>query len=117
MAELSPCPSPISGSGYNRGMKIALSLLLLLAPAFAAEPASKAEKEVLATVDAWKTAMVKGDAAALDRLYHPNLIYEHSTAKNETKAEAIADATARAPFPKASSCIRRLSISTAIPPR
>ncbi|MDP9171721.1 MAG: nuclear transport factor 2 family protein [Acidobacteriota bacterium] len=81
-------------------MKIAFALLLLIVPivsqvsAVGAEPGSKAEKEVLATVDEWKQAMVKGDAAALGKLYHPDLVYEHSSAKNETKAEAIASATA-----------------------
>jgi ketosteroid isomerase-like protein len=74
-------------------MKTAFALLLFIAPVFAAEPASKAEKEVMATVDTWKQAMVKGDAAALGKLYHSDLTYEHSSGKTETKAESIEAAT------------------------
>ncbi len=72
-------------------MKTALALLLLCVPVFAAETA--ASKEIAAAVDSWKQAMVKGDAAALDKLYHPDLTYVHSGGKYETKAEAIAAAT------------------------
>jgi ketosteroid isomerase-like protein len=75
-------------------MKIALALLLLIVPAFAADSNPKAEKEVSAAMAAWKTAMTKGDATALGKLYHPDLIYTHSTAKDETKAEAIENACA-----------------------
>ncbi len=70
-------------------MKFALSLLLLAAPVFAAD----ASHEVSAALDSWKTAMLKGDAAALDRLYHKDLSYTHSSAKVENKAESIAAAT------------------------
>jgi ketosteroid isomerase-like protein len=75
-------------------MKIVLALLLLIVPCFAADTNPKAEKEVTAAVDAWKAALLKGDATALGKLYHADLVYEHSTAKNETKAEAIQAATA-----------------------
>jgi ketosteroid isomerase-like protein len=71
-------------------MKIALALLLLVPPAFAA---GGAEKEVLAAVDAWKQAALKGDAAALGKLYHDDLAYTHSNGMTQTKAVAIASET------------------------
>jgi ketosteroid isomerase-like protein len=74
-------------------MKFVFALLLLAAPAFAADTDSKAEKEVAAAIETWKHAMVKGDAGSLEKLYHKDLVYTHSSAKNETKSEAIAAAT------------------------
>ncbi len=74
-------------------MKIALSLLLLIVPVFAAEPATTATKEVAATLETWKQAIVKGDAATLGKLYHADLTYTHSSGKTETKAESIENAT------------------------
>lgn len=72
-------------------MKIALALLFLMIPAFAAD--SAASKEITSAVDTWKKAMLKGDAATLEKLYHDDLTYEHSSGKTETKAQAIAAAT------------------------
>ncbi len=54
---------------------------------------SKAEKEIAAAMDAYQKAMVKGDAAALDKLYAKDITYSHSTAKTEMKEEAIKNAT------------------------
>jgi ketosteroid isomerase-like protein len=71
-------------------MKSALALLLLVLPVFAAGPA---EKEVLATVEAWKQAALKGDAIALGKLYHEDLAYTHSNAMTQNKAVAIAAET------------------------
>ena len=73
-------------------MKFAAALLLLVLPAFAAD-VSKDEKDVLAAVASWRTASLKKDAAALDKLYHKDLTYGHSSAAVETKAEAIASIT------------------------
>ena len=70
-------------------MKKLLILLLLALPAFAAD-SSKAEKDVLAALDAWKQAFLKNDAATLDKLYNKDLAYTHSSAKVQNKAEAIA---------------------------
>jgi ketosteroid isomerase-like protein len=72
-------------------MKIALALLSLTLPAFAA---GSADKDVLAAIDAWKQAALKGDAAALGKLYHDDLAYTHSNAMTQTKAVAIAAETA-----------------------
>jgi len=68
-------------------MKIVLALLLLTLPAFSADAT---EKDVLAALDSWKHAALKGDAAALDKLYHSDLAYTHSNGGTQTKAEAIA---------------------------
>ena len=72
-------------------MKIAIAFFLLALHAFAA---GSAEKEVLAAVDAWKQAALKGDAAALARLYHDGLAYTHSNGMTQTKGVAIASETA-----------------------
>jgi ketosteroid isomerase-like protein len=48
-----------------------------------------AEKEVLAAMNAWRQAVVARDRAALEALYAPNLIYSHSSGKQENKSEAI----------------------------
>jgi ketosteroid isomerase-like protein len=71
-------------------MKTALAFLVLALPTFAS---GGAEKEVLAAVDAWKQAALKGDAAALGNLYHDDLAYTHSNAMTQTKAVAIASET------------------------
>ena len=72
-------------------MKTATAVLLLLSiPMFGA---GTAEKDVLAAVDAWKEAALKGDAASLGRLYHDDLAYTHSSAMTQNKAAAIASET------------------------
>jgi ketosteroid isomerase-like protein len=72
-------------------MKTAIAFLLLLALSMFG--AGSAEKDVLAAVDAWKQAALKGDAAALGKLYHDDLAYTHSNAMTQTKAVAIASET------------------------
>jgi ketosteroid isomerase-like protein len=64
----------------------AFASLLAASPVFAANPADKA---VLAAVDAWKEAMLKKDRAALEKIFHADLSYAHSSALVETKAQAI----------------------------
>ena len=49
----------------------------------------KDEHDLLNTMQTWKQAMLHRDAAALDKLYHPDLTYSHSSGKTETKQEAI----------------------------
>lgn len=65
--------------------------MLLVLPAFGA--AGSAEKDVLAAVEAWKQAALKGDAVALGALYHDDLAYTHSNAMTQNKAVAIAAET------------------------
>jgi ketosteroid isomerase-like protein len=64
----------------------AFAFVLVVQPAFAANPA---EKAVLAALDAWKEAMLKKDRGALEKLFHQDLTYAHSSAQVETKAQAI----------------------------
>jgi ketosteroid isomerase-like protein len=70
-------------------------ICILLSTAFlsAATSDPKAEKDVLAAMDAWKQATMKKDAAALDKLLHPDLTYSHSSAMNQTKDEVIKSVT------------------------
>jgi ketosteroid isomerase-like protein len=74
-------------------MKIWICILLSTAFVWASTPDSKAEKEVLAAMDAWKQATMKRDGAALDKLLHPDLTYSHSSAMNQTKGEVIKSVT------------------------
>jgi ketosteroid isomerase-like protein len=62
-------------------------LIVMARPAFTA---SSGEKEVLAAMEGLKEAMLKKDRAALEKIFHPDLTYSHSSAKVETKAQAIA---------------------------
>lgn len=65
-------------------MKVTLLSLLLTAAAFAADG------PLDATLNAWKQAAIHKDGAALEKLYHKDLTYTHSSAKVENKAESIA---------------------------
>ena len=56
---------------------------------FAAPPDPQAVKEVMAASDAWKLAMMKKDAAGLQKLMHEDMIYSHSSGMMQTKADVI----------------------------
>ena len=71
-------------------MKIAIAFALLALSAFGA---GNADKDVLAAIDTWKQAALKGDAAALGKIYHEGLAYTHSNGMTQTKAVAIAAET------------------------
>ena len=60
---------------------------VVVQPAFAA---SSAEKAVLIALDNLKEALLKQDRATLERIFHPDLTYGHSSATVETRAQAIA---------------------------
>ena len=64
----------------------AFAFVVTARSAFAASPG---EKAVLAALDTWKEAMLKRDRAALEKIFHPDLSYTHSSAMVETKAQAI----------------------------
>ena len=68
-------------------------MLLSAAVISAAVTDSKADKEVLAAMDAWKQATLKKDAGALEKLLHDDLTYSHSSGKTETKADVIKSVT------------------------
>jgi ketosteroid isomerase-like protein len=55
----------------------------------AAQPDPNAAKEVLAASDALKQAMMKKDAAGLQKLLHEDLTYSHSNGRTQTKAEVV----------------------------
>jgi hypothetical protein len=63
------------------------AFVLAAPPAGAANPA--AEKAVLAALDAWKVAMLKRDPAALEKIFHPDVTYAHSSAAVQNKEQAI----------------------------
>ena len=69
------------------GISGAFIFMVMVHPALAA---GSGEKEVLAAMDGLKEAMLKKDRAALDKIFHADLTYGHSSAKVESKAEAIA---------------------------
>ena len=47
------------------------------------------EAELLTALNDWKTAMIGKDAAGLDKVLHAELIYSHSNAKAEGKADLL----------------------------
>lgn len=71
-------------------MRTILALTVFAISAIAAEPSAK---DISTVVETWRSAMLKGDAAALDKIYHADLTYEHSSGKVETKSESITNAT------------------------
>jgi ketosteroid isomerase-like protein len=46
------------------------------------------EKEVRAALETWRQAMLKKDAAAFDKVFHPSLSYGHSIGLVENKTQA-----------------------------
>jgi ketosteroid isomerase-like protein len=65
--------------------------LFVLAAAMlrAATPDAKTEKEVLAALDTYRQAMMKKDAATLQKVLADDLTYTHSSNLHETKAAVI----------------------------
>lgn len=63
------------------------AFLRISATALAA--AGNPEQEVRQAMEAWRQARIHHDRAALERLYAPELLYVHSSARRETRAEAI----------------------------
>jgi ketosteroid isomerase-like protein len=56
-------------------------------PAATIDP--KDEKTVMATLEAMAQATMKKDIATLDKIYHPDLTYSHSSAMLQNKAEVL----------------------------
>ena len=68
--------------------------ILLSALAIAATPNDpKAEKEILSTMEAYRVAMIKNDAAVLDKLLSDDLTFVHSAGQLETKADVLKSVT------------------------
>lgn len=69
---------------------LVLALLLSTASPFAAPPSDpRAEKEVMASMEAWRQALLKKDGPALARLYHEDIRYGHSSGLVEDKKTAV----------------------------
>jgi len=66
-----------------------LTLILIAAAAFAASSNDPSEKGVLAAMDAFKTATINRDGAALKKLLADDLTYTHSAGQEQTKAQYI----------------------------
>jgi len=71
-------------------MKSLLASLLFVLPVLCA---GAPETDVLAAVETWKQAALKGDAAGLQKIFHEGLQYTHSNGMTQTKAQAIAAET------------------------
>ena len=59
----------------------------------AAQPVGDSAKEVLAASDAWRQAMMKKDAAGLEKYLHAEITYSHSNGFNQTKADVVRSTT------------------------
>jgi hypothetical protein len=55
----------------------------------AATPDAKTEKEVMDTLNAYRSAMMSKDTAALNKIFADEMTYSHSSALHQTKAEVI----------------------------
>lgn len=68
---------------------LTLTLLLTLAAAALSPAASSPEQEVRAAMAAFAKAVLNPDKAALEKLLGDQLLYSHSNASLETKADVI----------------------------
>jgi hypothetical protein len=71
----------------------AIVSLLLVSCAFAAEPKADVKSAVLTAELKWTDAVIHGDGAALEKLMAPDILYTHSSAMTQTRAEFIKAAT------------------------
>ncbi len=66
--------------------------MLFLLPAAilsAANPDPKTEKEIMATMEAYKQALMKKDSAALSKILSDDLVYTHSSNLHENKTAVL----------------------------
>jgi ketosteroid isomerase-like protein len=71
-------------------------LVMIFAAVIANAQSGKVEQEILKLEQQWQDALVKGDAAALEKLYHDGLIYTHSNASTDNKTTYIAKIKSKA---------------------
>jgi ketosteroid isomerase-like protein len=64
-------------------------MILSARAAFPAANDPNDEKSAMATLEAMAQATINKDVATLDKIYHPDLTYSHSSAMNQTKAEVL----------------------------
>ena len=55
----------------------------------AAAGEGSAEKEIMATLEAMAAATIQRDVPTLDRIYHDDLTYNHSTGMSQNKAQIM----------------------------
>jgi len=67
--------------------------LIWASTAFPAEPKAEVKTAVLAAEQKWVDAVIHGDGAALEKLMAPDILYTHSSAMSQTRAEFIKAAT------------------------
>lgn len=72
----------------------AIVALLSCFALWAAQPAPKADRDVLAAMDAWKQARLTRDGAALQRLLRDDITYTHIDGRTEKKADLLKAASA-----------------------
>jgi hypothetical protein len=72
---------------------LATLLLAIAIVCSAAEPSAGVKEAVLNAEEQWKSAVLKADRPALEKLLTADLSYTHSSGKTQTKGEFIADAT------------------------
>ena len=72
---------------------LAIASLLLASVVSAAEPKPDVKAAVLAVEQQWVQAVIHGDGAALEKLMAPDILYTHSSAMTQTRAEFIKAAT------------------------
>lgn len=77
----------------NRLPNLALSILLLAPLAHASEPKPDVKTAVLAAEQKWVDAVIHGDSATLEKLMASDILYTHSSATTQTRAEFIKAAT------------------------
>jgi len=65
-------------------------LVMIFASVIAQGQGNKIEQEILKLEQQWQDALVNGNAAPLETLYHDALIYTHSNASTDNKATYIA---------------------------
>lgn len=66
-----------------------VALLATAAALPAATPDAKTEKEIMAAMNAYKQAIIKKDAAALQKVLSDDLVYTHSSNLHQDKAALI----------------------------
>jgi hypothetical protein len=74
-------------------MRALACILLWALPLAAATNDPKAEKEILAVMDAYKEAMIHNDTATLDKLLSDDLAFTHSHGEFQNKAAVLKSAT------------------------
>jgi hypothetical protein len=77
----------------KRLSNLLLSILMLAPPALAAEPKPDVKAAVLAAEQKWVDAVIHGDGAALEKLMASDILYTHSSAMTQSRAEFIKAAT------------------------